>query len=156
MKFLRWFAIASAMCFCGCESQGTRQIPVTVLNPQHLQGDSLYADRQAALRVNDHLCQVPECYNYTVEILKDLKSPIFTNCPDGASFDLRIEIYPDGSIGNVAVYGWTNAVWTPLYIQAIKTSQFPKWPDRMHSIVGQDYLIMWINTGVYPEPQGPG
>jgi hypothetical protein len=106
--------------------------------------------------MDSRLSQVPECRNYILEVLKDLKTPVFTNCPDGSSFDVRIEIYHDGSIGNVAVYGWTNAVWTPLYIQEIKTSQFPKWPDTMHSIIGQDYFTMWIKTGVYPLTLGPG
>ena len=160
-----YFAILISLVVCGCQSRNDERIPVTVLPSssaeiaqqkarQHLQGGSLYADRQAALRMNARLCQVPECYNYTLEILKDLNESAYTNCSEGTTFDIRIEIYQDGSIGNVAVDGWTNAVSTPLFIQAIKKSHFPKWPDTMRSIVGQDYFIMWINSGM-PYPPGP-
>jgi hypothetical protein len=167
MKCYSFVAILFSVVICGCESRNNGQIPITTLpssstelaqqkNRQHLQGDSLYADRQASLSMNDRLSQVPECRNYMLEVVKNLSSPIYTNCPDGTSFYARLEIYQDGIIGNVAVYGWTNAVYVPLYIQAIKKSHIPKWPATMHSIVGQDYFIMWLNTGVYPLSPGPG
>jgi hypothetical protein len=120
---------------------------------QHLQGGSLYADRQAAKRMMERLKGVAECEDYDLEVLRNLDQSAYTNCPLGTTFYLRIEIYQDGSIGNVAVDGWTDAVRTPLFIQAIKRSHFPKWPDTMHSIVGQDYFIMWIDTGT-PFPPG--
>ena len=102
------------------------------------------------------LSRVPECMDYILEVVKNLSPPIYTNCPDGASFHARLEVYQDGSIGNVAVYGWTDAVYVPMYIQAIKKSHIPKWPATMHSLVGRDYYVMWLSTGVYPlEPQGP-
>jgi hypothetical protein len=165
MKLCHFLTILITLVFCGCESRNGKQIPVTVLpsssteatqqkDRQHLQGDSLYADRQAALRMNDSLNEVPECRNYILEVLTDLGESAYTNCSVGTTFDLRIEIYRDGSIGNVVVDGWTNAVSTPLFIQAIKQSHFPKWPDSMRSIVGHDYFVMWVNTGT-PFPPGP-
>ena len=160
-------AILFLVVICGCESRNNGQLPITALpsssteiaqqkNCQHLQGDSLYADREAALTMDGHLSQVPECRDYILEVIRSLTPPIYTNCPDGASFSVRLEIYQDGSIGNVAVYGWTNAVYVPLYIQAIKKSHISKWPARMHSVVGQDYFILWLHTGVYPLSPGPG
>jgi hypothetical protein len=122
---------------------------------QHLEGGSLYADRQAALRMNDRLNEVPECRDYILEVLRNLNESAYTNCPVGPTFYLRIETYQDGSIGNVVVDGWTDAVRTPLFIQAIKQSQFPKWPDKMRSILGHDYFVMWVHTG-NPFPPGPG
>jgi hypothetical protein len=121
---------------------------------EHLQGGSLEADHQAALQANRRLKEVPECSNYTLQVLGCLNPGAYTNCPIGTTFRLRIEIYQDGSIGNVSVDGWTDAVRTPLFIQAIEMSHFPKWPDAMRSIVGRDYFIMWIDTGC-PYPPGP-
>jgi len=97
---------------------------------------------------------LPECGNYILKVLGNLDESAYTNCPVGTTFYLRMEIYQDGSIGNVAVDGWTDAVRTPLFIQAIKKSRFPKWPDTMRAIVGQDYFIMWTDTGnpFPPEP----
>jgi len=166
MKRYALLAIVLSLVVCGCESRKSEQPPVTVLpssssdlaqqkDQQHLQGNSLDADRDSARNMLQRLLQKQECDHYLNYILAHLNSPIYTNCPDGASFKLRMEIYQDGSIGNVAVYGWTNAVYVPLYIQAIKKSHFPKWPDTMYSIVGQDYFIMWIDTGVYPLTVGP-
>ena len=165
MKCCHLLAILILLVVCGCKSRNNEQIPVTVLpsssaemaqqkDRQHLQGHSLYADRQAALRMNDRLNEVPVCGNYILKVLGNLDESAYTNCPVGTTFYLRIEIYQDGSIGNVAVDGWTNAVRMPLFIQAIKKSRFPKWPDAMRSIVGQDYFIMWIHTGT-PFPPGP-
>jgi hypothetical protein len=159
MKRCHFLAILILLVVCGCKSRNNEQIPVTVLpsssaemaqqkDRQHLQGGSLYADRQAALIMNHRLNEVPECGNHILEVLKNLNNSAYTNCSVGTTFNLRIEIYQDGSIGNVAVDGWTNAVRTPLFIQVIKKSHFPKWPDTMRSIVGQDYFIMWIDTGV--------
>jgi hypothetical protein len=162
MKRYSFVVILFSVVICGCESRNSGQIPITALPSssteiaQHLQGDSLYVDRQAALSMDDRLSQVSECRDYILEVVKNLTSPIYTNCPDGASFYARLEIYQDGSIGNVAVYGWTNGVYVPLYIQAIKKSHIPKCPATMHSIVGQDYFIMWLHTGVYPLTPGPG
>jgi len=167
MKRYSFIAILCSLVICGCESRNSRQTPITALpsssteiaqqkNRQHLQGDSLYADRQAALSMDDHLSQVPECRNYILEVIKNLAPPIYTNCPDGASFHARLEIYQDGSIGDVEVYGWTNSVYVPLYIHAIKKSHIPKWPTTMRAIVGHDYFIMWLHTGVYPVEAPPG
>jgi hypothetical protein len=145
----------------GCESQN-KQIPITVLpssagettqekEQQHLQGGSLYADRQEALSMNERLNEIPECGNYVLEVLRNFNASAYTNCSVGTTFELRTEIYQDGSIGNVAVVGWTNAVSTPLFIEAIKRSHLPKWPDTMRPIVGRDYFIMWTDTGCpYP------
>ncbi|MGA9451268.1 MAG: hypothetical protein WBW41_07985 [Verrucomicrobiia bacterium] len=166
MKCYSFAAILLSFVVCGCESRENGQIPVTVLpssltdmaqqkNRQHLQGDSWHDDWEAALSMEERLSYVPECRDYILEVTKNLSPPTYTNCPDGVSFYARLEIYQDGSIGSVAVYGWTNAVYVPLYIQAIKKSHIPKWPARMHSIVGQDYFIMWLNTGVYPVTPGP-
>jgi hypothetical protein len=165
MKHCHFLAILILLVVCGCKSKNNEQIGVTVLpsssaemaqqkDRQHLQGDSLFADRQAALRMNDRLNEVPECGNYILKVLGNLDESAYTNCPVGTTFYLRIEIYQDGSIGNVAVDGWTNAARTPLFIQAIKKSRFPKWPDTMRSIVGQDYFILWTDTGT-PFPPGP-
>ena len=165
MRRCYFLVILVSLVVSGCESRNSEQIPVTVLQSssaemaqqkdrQHLQGGSLYADRQAALRMNDRLNELPECRNYILEVLRNLNESAYTNCSVGTTFNLRIEIYQDGSIGNVAVDGWTNAVGTPLFIEAIKKSRFPKWPDTMHSTVRQDYFIMWINTGT-PFPPGP-
>jgi hypothetical protein len=121
---------------------------------EHLQGGSLDADRREAARMNDRLKEVPECSSYILQVLQCLNPGAYTNCPLGTTFWLRTKIYQDGSIGNVSVDGWTNAVRTPLFIQAIETSHFPKWPDAMRSIVGRDYFIMWIDTGC-PYPPGP-
>jgi len=160
-----YFAVLISLVVCGCQSRNDERIQVTVLplslakmaqqkDRQHLQGGSLYADRQSALRMSARLNEVPECENYILEVLKNLNESAYTNCSVGTTFYLRIEIYQDGSIGNVAVDGWTNAIKTPLFIQAIRRSHFPKWPDTMHSIVRQDYFIMWTHTGV-PFPPDP-
>ena len=162
MKRCYFFSILISLVVCGCESWNNKRIPVTSLpsssaetaqekEQQHLQGGSLYADRQEASRMNARLNEVPECRKYILDILGNLNDSALTNCPVGTTFGLRLEIYQDGSIGNVTVDGWTNAVRTPLYIQAIRTSHFPKWPDTMRSIIGHDYFIMWIDTGMpYP------
>jgi hypothetical protein len=72
-----------------------------------------------------------------------------------ASFDVRLEIYWDGKIGNLAIYGATN-VPQP-YIQAIKEcSPFPKWPDKMRAIIRKEYWVMYISSGFNLEPPGPG
>lgn len=113
---------------------------------QHLQGGSWVADRQQAMRLALRLKEVPECSSYYPQLMQWLNTGAYTNCPPGTIFWLRMEIYQDGSIGNVAVYGWTNAVSTPLFIKDIKMSHFPKWPERMRSIVGRDYFIMWVHT----------
>jgi len=168
MKRCHFLAMLILLVDCGCKSRNNEQIPVTVLpsslaemaqqkDRQHLQGGSLYADRQAALRMSNRLNEVPECRNYILSVLRNLDGSSYTNgtLVIGTTFYLRIEIYQDGSIGNVAVDGWTNAVRTPLYMQAIEKSRFPKWPDTMRSIVGQDYFIMWIHTGL-SFPPGPG
>ncbi|HEY1662946.1 MAG TPA: hypothetical protein VGI03_11050 [Verrucomicrobiae bacterium] len=158
-----YFAALIMLAVCGCEGGSFKQIPTTILpspdikmvqqkDQQHLQGSSLNADRQEAVVMNDRLLEVPECRNYTYEILGKLNNAAFTNCPVGTTFYLRLEIYQDGSIGNVAVNGWTNAIHVPLYIRDIKKSQFPKWPETMRNIVGKDYFIMWINTGMPNQP----
>ncbi|MGH7989211.1 MAG: hypothetical protein ACREDS_03315 [Limisphaerales bacterium] len=165
MKRCYFIAVLISLVVCGCESRNNERIPVTVLpsssdetaqrkDEQHLQGVSLYADRQAALSMNARLNEVPECSDYIQEILSNLNESAYTNCPVGTTFYLGMEIYRDGSIGDVAVGGWTNAVSTPLFIRDIKQSHFPKWPDAMHSIVGHDYFIMWIDTG-NPYPPAP-
>jgi hypothetical protein len=147
---------------CGCENQ--RQIPVTVLpssssgvaqekEQQHLQGGSLDADHQETLRISELMDEVPECRNYVLEVINNLNQSAYTNVAVGTTFYLRMEIYQDGSIGDVAVDGWTSPVRTPLFIQAIKGSHFPKWPGSMRSIVGHDYFIVWIDTGC---PYSPG
>jgi hypothetical protein len=133
---------------CGCVTR--------VENEQRLQGDSLYTDRQEAKEVYNRLLQVPECQDYVQSFWKYLNHPLFTNCPDGSSFDVRMEIYQDGRMGSVDVYGWSNAVYTPLYIDTIKQSKLPKWPKKMHSVVGKNYFVFWFSTGVYPIPVGPG
>jgi hypothetical protein len=165
MKRCYILGVVVSLVVCGCESQHSEQIPVTILPPpsaetaqqqdrQHLQGGSLYADRQAALKMNDRLNEVPECRSYILAVLSDLNQSAYTNCSVGTTFYLRLEIYQNGSIGNVAVDGWTNAVSTPLFIQCIKQSHFSKWPDSMRSIVGRDYFVMWVHTGT-PSPPGP-
>jgi hypothetical protein len=165
MKRCYLLGILVLLVVCGCESRNREQIPVTVLpsssaetaqqkDRQYLQGGSLYADRQAALRMNDRLNEVPECRNYILAVLGNLNQSAYTNCSVGTTFYLRLEIYQNGNIGNVAVDGWTNAVSTPLFMQAIKQSHFPKWPDSMRSIVGHDYFVIWVHTGT-PFPPGP-
>jgi hypothetical protein len=160
-----FLTILFSLVVCGCESWNNAPVPVTPLpqssaeraqekEREHLQGGSLDADRQEAARVNDRLKQVPECSSFITQALQCLNPGAYTNCPLGTTFQLRIEMYQDGSIGNVAVYGWTDAVRTPLFIQDIKLSYLPKWPDAMRSIVGRDYFIMWIDTGS-PNPPGP-
>jgi hypothetical protein len=165
MKSCHFFTILILLVVCGCKSRNNEQIPVTVLPPssagmaqqkdrQHLQGGSLDADRLADSKIFARLNEVPECEKYFNKVLGDFDVSAYTNCPVGTTFDLGIEIYQDGSVGSVVVDDWTNAVQTPLFIQAIKKSHFPKWSDTMRSIVGQDYFVMWINTGS-PFPPGP-
>ena len=164
VKPFYFLAILVSLLVTGCGSPNNGQVPITPLPPspaetgqekerEHLQGGSLEADQQEARQMNDRLNEVPECSSYLNQVLQCLNGSAYTNCPVGTTFRLRIEIYQDGSIGNVAVYGWTNAVRTPLFIQAIKMSHFPKWPDAMHSMVWRNYFIMWIDTGCpYPPP----
>ena len=173
MKLPRLVAILSTLVICGCASQGDKQTPVTMLpspssrtnttrqvGKPHLEGDSLYADQQAALTTFYHLLESRECVNYINEVLRIISAkasgPDYSKYAGFGEFDIRIEIYQNGSIGNVSIYGYTNAVLTPLHIQAIKhCSPLPPWPDKMRAIVGQEYWVMYIRSGFGAEP-GPG
>jgi hypothetical protein len=124
----------------------------------HLKGDSLRADKWEALKIDRHLQEVPECRDYMHEVLKAIVTKTdawdYSKYPE-AKFDVRVEIYQDGRIGNVAIYGDTNI--PPNYIQAIKDcSPFPKWPDKMRAIVGQEFWVMYINSGYSSTPPPPG
>ena len=148
--------VLSAVFICGCQTN--KQISVTALPSSptgatqrmpHLEGDSLRADKWEALKMDWHLQVFPECRDYMAEVLKAISTKTaaldYSRYP-AATFDVRVEIYQDGRIDNVAIYGDTNI--PPNYIQAIKDcSPFPKWPDKMRAIVGQEYWVMYISSG---------
>ena len=156
MKRLCLILISSAVFICGCQTD--KQIPVTALPSSpigatqrmtRLEGDSLRADKWEALKMNWHLQVFPECRDYMDVVLKAISTKTaaldYSRYP-AATFDVRVEIYQDGRIDNVAIYGDTNI--PPNYIQAIKDcSPFPKWPDKMRAIVGQEYWVMYISSG---------
>ena len=148
---VHYFIVILFAVFCGCSAGH---------DTPHLQGGSWSADRFAAQRTSEHLQMDSQCRAYTATVLDTIvkKTSGFdaSKWPQDARFYVRIEIHPDGSIGNVAIGGYTNAVATPLYIRAIKDSApLPKWPANMRSIVGQDYWVMYIHTGFNMTPPGP-
>ncbi len=132
------------------QSQYNEQIPVTVLASRaESQGSSMSADWHAARTTDYHLLDVPECRKYMDEVLAAIGNKTdaldYSKFPS-ATFELRLEIYQDGRIRSIAICGDTNI---PLaYIQAIKNcSPLPKWPDRMRTVVGGPYWVMYVDSG---------
>jgi hypothetical protein len=159
MKLSSLIPILSAISICGCQS--SKQEPVMVLfpYPDEATQNSFYSDKLAALQTNVHLEENPECRNYIHDILNDIstETPVFDHAfnsvPHDTSFDVRIELHQDGSIGNIAIYGYTNPVVTMPYIKAIKDcSPFPKWPDKMRSVVKGEYWVMYITCDLKMTP----
>jgi len=90
---------------------------------------------------------VPECRDYDAKLISDIANKWFglldTNRfhhPDNGTIVARFKLHQDGNVSDIKISGNTNALVAPFCIQAIKDcSPFPKWPDKMRSIVGQDY-----------------
>jgi hypothetical protein len=132
------------------KSQRNEQIPVTVLaNRAESKGSSLSADWHAARTTDYHMLDVPECKDYMDQVMaaigKRTDTLDYSKFPS-AAFELRLEIYQDGTIRSIAICGDTNI--PPAYVQAIKNcSPFSKWPDRMRPVVGGPYWVLYIDSG---------
>jgi hypothetical protein len=163
---------SSSLVVLGCASQSNRQIPVTVL-PSHLTNTNqsttqsqlltgdFFADELAAKQISASLWAVPECREYMDIVYKRIGARS-TDCdsissPHDTMITAKFDLHQDGTISDVAITRNTNAPVAPCMVQAIKNcSPFPRWSEKMRSIVGQDYFIIYYPFGFNVTPPPPG
>jgi hypothetical protein len=162
MKFPCLIVILSVTFICGCESRSNQQIPVTVLPSNAMQqinqqlADDKWSEREMMLRLH----QAPECRNYMDKVASAISAKCSAlnaiSSPHDTMIDAQFKLHEDGSVGDVTISGNTNTAVAQLCIQAIKDcSPFPKWPDKMCSIVGREYFVMYYQLGFDMTPPGP-
>jgi lipoprotein NlpI len=60
--------------------------------------------------------------------------------PDDGNIVATFKLHRDGSVSDIEISGNSNSPIAPFCVQAIMDcSPFPKWPDKMHPVAGQDY-----------------
>jgi hypothetical protein len=105
----------------------------------------------------------PELQDYDQKLVSSIENRWY-ELMDKSQYDVsdnekivaRFKLHQDGTVSDIKTSGNTNALAAPLCIQAIQDcSPFPKWPDKMRSIVGQDYRDIDFTFYLNQKPQNP-
>jgi hypothetical protein len=154
--FLRHLSTALVIAFCLLAISGMTQ----QTNRPNSRNDAVSVDEKSRRETMAKLETIPECRDY----LGKYNTAISAKCsnfdtkssPHDTMIQVRFILHQDGSVSDIVISGDTSAPVAPMCIKAIKDcSPFPKWPDKMRSIVGKDYLEIHYHFGFNMTPPGP-
>jgi hypothetical protein len=121
-------------------------------NQSFSHGRILSADELSRREIMARLQKIPECRAYNEKFVSAISAKTSaldaSSSPHDTMILATVKFHQDGNVSDITISGNTNAPIAQLCIKAIKDcSPFPKWPDKMRSIAGKEYLEIHFNFG---------